>query len=113
MTSERVAIDRVPVADEPSRRGVLRERFNDLLGGPVGGRMVGDGEVDDSPPLMCEEHENEEHAASNGLDREEVHRDQGGHVIGQERSPRVRRLVGPSTQEPRHRTLRHIDPKLP
>jgi hypothetical protein len=64
-TSERVAVDRVPVSDEPSRRGVLREGFNDLLGGPVCGRVFGDGEVDDSPALVREEHKDEEHAAGN------------------------------------------------
>ena len=51
--------------------------------------------------LMCEQHEDEQHASSEGRDREEVHRDQGCCVIGQERSPRLGgRTKTPSREQP-------------
>jgi hypothetical protein len=37
--------------------------------------------VDDAPTLVREQHQDEEHAASDGWDRKEVHRDQSRHVI--------------------------------
>jgi hypothetical protein len=43
--AERLAIDLVTVAQEVGRRGVVRERGDDLLGGPEGGGVLGDVEV--------------------------------------------------------------------
>jgi hypothetical protein len=51
--------------------------------------MLRDREVDDSPALVCEQHQDEQHTSSERRDREEIHRDQGGCVIGHERSPRL------------------------
>jgi hypothetical protein len=57
----------------------LRERIlpgadgADPLRRPRGCRMVRDRQVDDSPTLMREQHEDERHASSERRDREEVH----------------------------------------
>jgi hypothetical protein len=44
--------------------------------------MLSDREMNDAPAVVREEHQNEEHAASDGGNREEVDRDQGCCVIG-------------------------------
>ena len=75
---EHVAIDGVAIPQEPSRRGVVRKGFNDLLRRPRGRGMFRDREMDDSSAVVREQDEDEQHAASEGRDREEVHRDQRG-----------------------------------
>src|SRR6267143_4292869 len=46
---EDVTVDRVAIAEEIGRGGVVREGVNDLLGRPGRGGMLGDIEVEDSP----------------------------------------------------------------
>src|SRR6266850_6870896 len=43
---ERVTVYAVAIAEEIERRAVLRERVDELLGGPGGGGMLGDVEVE-------------------------------------------------------------------
>ena len=43
---EHVAVDRVTIAEEEGRGGVIREGVHDLLGGPVGGGVLGHVAVD-------------------------------------------------------------------
>ena len=50
------AIHLVTVAQEIGGRGIVRERGDDLLGGPGGG-MFGDVEVDDAPAVVGEHDE--------------------------------------------------------
>src|SRR5262249_24115318 len=102
---ERIAVNRVPVSPEPARRRVIREGFNDLLCSPRGGRMVGDREMGDAPAMVREQYEDEEHAARDGRDREEVHRDQRGHVVGEEGAPGLARWVVSPTEESRNGAL--------
>ena len=45
---KRLTVDAVAVAEEIRWRGVLREGVHDLLGGPGGGGVLGDVEVDDA-----------------------------------------------------------------
>jgi hypothetical protein len=49
-------VDLVAVAKEMGRGGVVGEGVHDLLGGPVGGGMLGHGEVND-PSAMVSEHD--------------------------------------------------------
>jgi hypothetical protein len=69
---ERGAVDRVAIAEEVRRRGVVREGVHDLLGGPLGGGMLGHVEVDDTATLVSEHDEDEEDAQARGGDREEI-----------------------------------------
>ena len=52
--AELLAIDLVTVAQEVGRRGVVRERGDDLLRRPDGGGVLGDVEVDDAPAMVGE-----------------------------------------------------------
>lgn len=84
-----LAGDGVTVAQKIGRCGVVREGVHDLLGGPVGGGVLGDVEVDDAAAMVGEHDENEEHAQSSRWHREEVNGDEICDVIGKERPPRL------------------------
>ena len=47
-------VDAIAIAEEIGRRGVVREGVDELLGGPGGGGMLGDVEVDDTPAVVGE-----------------------------------------------------------
>jgi hypothetical protein len=57
---ERVAVDRVAIAEEVRRRGVVREGVHDLLGRPGGGGMFRHVEVEDTPAMVGEDEKDEE-----------------------------------------------------
>jgi hypothetical protein len=61
-----------------------------LLGRPGGGGMLGDVEVEDTPPMVGEDDQNEEDPQSSGRNREEFDRDEVPDMVGEERSPGLR-----------------------
>ena len=85
---ERLAIDLVTIAEEVGRRGVVREGVDDLLGGPGGGGMLGDVEVDDAPAMVGEHDEDEQHAQARGGHGEEIDGDQVPDMVGRGTSAR-------------------------
>jgi hypothetical protein len=89
--AEHLTVDRVAVAKEVGGGGVVREGVHDLLGRPGGGGMLGDIEVEDAPPVVGEHDEDEQDAQARGGDGEEIDGDEVADVIGQERTPRLRR----------------------
>jgi len=89
--AERVAVDRVAIAEEVGRGGVVREGVHDLLGGPGGGGMLGDVEVEDAPPMVGQDNEYEEDVQASGGDGEEVNRDKVADMVDEECSPGLRR----------------------
>jgi hypothetical protein len=95
------AIHLVTVAQEVGRRGVVGERSDDLLGGPGGGRMFGDVEVDDAPAVMGEHDEYEEDPQASGGNGEEIDRNKVLDVVGEERAPGLRRGRAPLGDQPR------------
>ena len=109
---EHVTVDRVAVAEEIGRRGVVREGVHDLLGGPVGRGVVGHVEVDDAPAMVNEHDEHEEDAQARGGNREEVEGDQISDMVGEERPPRLRRLGTPLRHQPGDGSLGHADTEL-
>ncbi len=111
-TPERIAVNRVSVSHEPSRGGVIWEGFNDLLRRPFRGGMAGDRKVDDPSALVGKQHEDEEDAASDSRDREEVHRDERWRVIGEERAPGLARWPLSTTEESRDGALGDVDAEL-
>jgi len=82
---EHVPVDRVAIAEEVGRRGVVREGVHDLLGRPGWGGMLGDIEVEDAPPVVGEHDKDEQDTQAHGGDGEEVDGDEVPDVIGQER----------------------------
>ena len=88
---EHVTVDRVAIAEEVGRGGVVREGVHDLLGRPGGGGMLGDIEVEDAPAVVGEHDEDEQNAQARGGNSEEIDGDEVPDVIGQERAPRLRR----------------------
>src|SRR5438132_8738474 len=109
---EQVTVDRVAIAEEKGRRGVVREGVHDLLGGPVGSGVFGHVEVDDAPAMVHEHDEHEEDAQARGGNREEVEGDQVANMVGEECPPRLRRLGPPLRYQPGDGTLGHVDTEL-
>ena len=85
---EHVAVDRVAIAEEVGRGGVVREGVHDLLGRPGGGGMLGDVEVEDTRPMVGQDDEDVQVSGGNG---EEVDRDEGADMVDEECSPGLRR----------------------
>src|SRR5437867_1196170 len=110
---EPVPVDRVAIAEEVGRRGVVREGVHDLLGGPVGSRVFGHVEVDDAPAMVNEHDENEEDAQARGGNREEVEGDQVADMVGEKRPPRLRRPGTPLRHQPGDGALGDVDTELP
>src|SRR3989454_2509960 len=88
---EHVTVDRVAIAEEIGRGGVVREGVHDLLGRPGSGGMLGDIEVEDAPAVVGEHDEDEQNAQARGGNSEEIDGDEIPDVIGQEGAPRLRR----------------------
>jgi hypothetical protein len=84
---ERVAVDRVAVAEKIGWRRVVREGLHDLLGRPGCGGVLGHVAMDDLPAMVGEHDEDEEHPQARGGDREEIEGDQVPEVVGEERAP--------------------------
>jgi hypothetical protein len=84
---EHVTVDRVAIAEEVGRGGVVREGVHDLLGRPGSGGMLGDIEMDDSSAMMSEHDENEEYTQACRGNREEIEGDKISDMVGEERPP--------------------------
>ena len=69
-----------------------------LVAGPLGGRVLGDVDVEDAAPSVAEDHEAVEDAEGDRRDREEVDAGSAAHVVLQEGAPCLRRRLLP----PRH-----------
>src|SRR2546428_1285637 len=70
---EHVTVDRVAIAEEIGRGGVVREGVHDLLGRPGSGGKLGDIEVEDAPAVVGEHDQDEQNAQARGGDSEEIH----------------------------------------
>jgi hypothetical protein len=102
----------VTIAVKIGRRGVVRERIHDLLGGPGGGGMLGDVEGDDAPAVVGEHDEDEEDAQAGRGHSEEIDRDQVLDMVDEERPPGLRGLGAPLRHQPGDGALSHVDAEL-
>ena len=86
------AVDGIAIAEQVSGAGLVRERVDDLLGGPRGRGMVGNSDVEEFSAVVAEYHEAEEEAKRQGRYDEEV---DGRDIVtvGSEEGPPGRRGV--------------------
>ena len=84
---EVMAVDRVAIAKQESRRFVERKRLDNLLSCPLRCRMSGDVEMHDTSPIMAEDDKREEYSKRRCRCREEIDGDDLSDVILQERTP--------------------------
>ena len=91
--AEKVAVARIPITDQKSRRLVSGKRLDDLMRCPLGYRMGSDVEVDDVTPMMTKNDEGEEYTECSRRHREEISGDDVSNMIIQERTPRLRRRL--------------------
>src|SRR2546428_7037717 len=69
---EHVAVDSVPIAEQVLRRCLFREALDKLVGGPGGGWVVGDVEMDEFTTVVSKDQESEEQVEGEGGDNEEI-----------------------------------------
>jgi hypothetical protein len=84
---KRDAIDAVPIAQQISRFFVPREGVNDLLGGPRGGRVLGDVDMHHAAPFMGQDQQHEEHFVGHCRHHKEIQSHQVLHVVLQKGLP--------------------------
>jgi len=106
---ERVTIDAVAIAEEVGRRGVVWEGVDDLLGRPGARGMFGHVEVEDAAALVGQHDEDEEDVQVSGGNGEEVDRDEVADMVGEERSPGLRRGWAALREQPRDGALGQVD----
>ena len=82
------AIGAVPIAQQISRCLVPWEGVHHLLGGPLGGGMLGDIEVDDAPSMVSQDDQDKEHLVRYRRYDKEIQGYQVLHVVLQKRLPR-------------------------
>jgi hypothetical protein len=93
---ELVPVDAIAISDEEPRGRLPRERFGELLGGPLRGRLFGHVEVHDPTAGASENDEDEEDLEGDRGHDEEVDRHEVLHVVFEEGAPRRGgRLPGP------------------
>jgi len=89
---ELVAVGAIPIRQQVARLSAPSAKgLPDLLGGPRGGRMGGDVEVNDAPAIVGENHEAEEKPEGGGGNDEEIAGGRGAKVIPK---PRLKRPDG-------------------
>ena len=81
------AVDTVPIAQEIAWRFFPRKRVHDPLGGPLGGGMLSDVEVDDATPMVGQDDEDKEHVVSDRRHDKEIEGDQILHMVVEEGLP--------------------------
>jgi hypothetical protein len=93
-----LAVDGIPIAEQISRSGLVREDVEDLAGGPDCRRMFRDVQVDEFAAVMSKDDEDEKQAKREGRDEEEVDGRNISGMGGEKRAPRGRR----SRRRPMH-----------
>jgi hypothetical protein len=101
-----------PVSQQPSGSGGVGEGVHQLLGGPRGGGVLGDIDVHDPASVVRDQNEHEEHAAGQRRDGEEIHRDEGREVVGEEGAPRLGWWTRELREQSRYRALGDFNPQL-
>ena len=80
-------VEPTSVNKQVPRHLVLGKGVAELLGRPCGGGMVGDGDMDDSSPVVREDYEDEQQLVGDCRHDEEISSHDLADMVGQERSP--------------------------
>ena len=110
--AQEIAVDRIPITDQESRRLVFGERLDDLFSCPLGRRVRSDVEVGDHAAMMAEDDEAEQYAERRCRYREEVNGDDVSNMIVEERTPRLRRRLAMPNHVLGHGRLGHVVAKI-
>lgn len=89
--SNRMAVGGVTVADEVVGRFAPREGLGDLLGDPLGRRMIGDAKGDEPASFVAQDDQNEQQPKANRRHDKKIHCRNACRMIEQEGLPRLRR----------------------
>src|SRR5262245_64486696 len=87
-------VDGVAIAEQVGGSGLVGEGVDELLGGPRGGGLVSDAEVDKFSAVVTEDHEAKEQPEGEGRDDEEVDRGDLVTMRRQKGAPRRRWGMG-------------------
>jgi len=103
------------IEDQIARRGVVRERFPQLLNHPCTRRVFGHIAVQDAPPIMRDDEEAVQNAEAQRRHGEEVHRGNRFAMVVQKSRPSLCRLrIARCFSHPaQHGSLRNIEAKHP
>jgi len=104
-TLEELTVDRVTIAKQEALSLIEWERFNDLLRGPLRGRMSGDVEVNDMSSIMTRHDEGEKWAKGRGEYSKEVNCSDVANMVVQEGPPSRRWRLARVDSVPVHRRL--------
>jgi hypothetical protein len=102
----------IAIVNEVTRGRVVRKGLAELLGGPEGGRMRGDRDMNDAATLMGQDDQHEQQSICDSLHDEEI----GGRdlidVIGEERAPSLGRRAPVASHVSGHGRLTDVDAEL-
>jgi hypothetical protein len=98
---EDLPVDAVAISVQPARRCVVWKCVDHLLSGPSGRRMIRDVDMHDTPAVMRQHDQNEQHASGERRHGEEIHRRGRSEVIRKERPPSLRRRTRVPFQQTR------------
>jgi hypothetical protein len=85
---EHVAVDGTPIAEQVRGRSLFREAVDQLVGGPGGGGVVGDVDMDEFSTVVSKDQEPEEQKEGERGDNEEVDGDNVANMRLEEDTPR-------------------------
>src|SRR3989449_11442470 len=85
---EHIAVVGVPIAEQVLGRCLFRKALDQLVGGPGGGGVVGDVDMDQLSPVVSKDQESEEQVEGEGGDDEEVDGDNLADMRPKEGAPR-------------------------
>ena len=105
-------IDAISVSQQIAWCGIKRKGFDDLLGCPLSGGMLGHVEVLDLATVMAENDEHIKHTEGGGRDGEEINGDQIHDMVVKERPPALRWRFSITRHVLRDRGLRDLNAQL-
>lgn len=88
-----VTVDSIAITNQKTWRGIIGERFDDLLGSPLSRRIGSDVEVNDVSSVVTQHDKGEKYVKRGCGDGEEVDADDVGQMVIQESPPSLRRRI--------------------